>query len=232
MSADGHPQTDEERKSLRARATARYGLVLVLLLATFVLLICGLTSPWARVGTVALVCVTLLAAFAAAQVGRRLQHIARIAVALSMAISLAALWSDSDLGVAAVAIVNSLLVVVAPIAIASSIIRRRVIDGRAVLGALCIYVLLGLLWGFVYTAIGAIANEPFFVQTAHATTSEYTYFSFITMTTVGYGDFTAGNNLGRGCAAMEALVGQIYLVTVVALLVSNLGRGRDRPVDA
>src|SRR5512133_3177612 len=106
MGADAqeHEGTDGGRMSLRARATARYGVVLVLLLATFILLICGFTSRWARVGTVALVCVTLLAAFAAAQVGKRLQHIARVVVALSLVISLVALGSDSDVGVAAVAI--------------------------------------------------------------------------------------------------------------------------------
>jgi hypothetical protein len=207
-------------------------MVLVLLLATFILLVCGFAGPWARLGIVVLLCVTLLTAFAAAEVPARLMHVARIIVLLSLAISLAALGSNGDAAIAAVAIVNAMLVIVAPIAIASSIVRRRVIDGRAVLGALCIYVLLGLLWAFVFTAIGAISNEPFFVQETHATTSEYTYFSFITMTTVGYGDLTPANNVGRGGAALEALVGQIYLVTIVALLVSNLGRGRDRPVDA
>jgi ion channel len=214
--------------SWRARAVARYGLVLVLLLATFVLLVCGLTSPWARLATVALLCITLLTALAASQVPLRAQHAARFVVAVSIAVSLAGLGSHSDVGTASAAIVNALLVTVAPVAIAWSIVHRRTIDGRAVLGALCVYVLLGLLWAFVYTAVGAIEDEPFFVQEQHATTSEYTYFSFITMTTVGYGDLTPASNVGRGCAAMEALLGQIYLVTIVALLVSNLGRNRER----
>ncbi len=234
--SDGSDRGPGDGASWRSRATARYGVVLVLLLATFVLLTCGLDSEWARVATVALVCVTLLAALAAAEVGRRLQHLGRVVATLSLAITLVALGADTDAGVAAAAVVNAMLVVVAPIAIASSIVRRRVIDSRAVFGALCIYVLLGLLWAFVYTAVGAIDDRPFFVQEAHATTSEYTYFSFITMTTVGYGDLTPVGNLGRGFAAMEALLGQIYLVTIVALLVSNLGRGRahgeEHPVDA
>ena len=126
----------------------------------------------------------------------------------------------------AMAVVNALLVAVAPIAIASSVVRRRVIDVQTVLAALCIYVLLGMLWAFVFTAIGAFGSAAFFVQEAHPTSAEYLYFSFITQTTVGYGDLTAAGNLGRACAVLEALIGQIYLVTIVALLVSNLGRGR------
>jgi len=101
-----------------------------------------------------------------------------------------------------------------------------VVDIRTVLGAICIYVLLGLLWAFVYSAIGAIRSQPFFAQTQDATSAQYVYFSFVTLTTVGYGDLTAVGNFGRACAALEALLGQIYLVTVVALLVSNLGRRR------
>ena len=61
---------------------------------------------------------------------------------------------------------------------------------------------------------------------AGAPAVDFIYFSFTTLTTTGYGDFTAGTSLGRMLAISEALVGQIYLVSVVALLVANLGRER------
>ena len=60
------------------------------------------------------------------------------------------------------------------------------------------------------------------MQTAHATTPDFLYFSFITQTTVGYGDFTAEGDLGRALAVVEAMGGQLYLVTVIAVLVSRL----------
>ena len=73
------------------------------------------------------------------------------------------------------------------------------------------------------------------MQTAHATTPDFLYFSFITQTTVGYGDFTAAGDLGRALAVLEALTGQLYLVTIIAVLVSRLS-GRNiatpPPVDA
>jgi hypothetical protein len=112
------------------------------------------------------------------------------------------------------------------VVIARSILRRGVIDVHTVLGALCIYVFIGMLWAFLYNAIGALGSEPFFVQTRNVTTADYLYFSYVTQTTVGYGDFTAATGFGRALAVLEALTGQIYLVTVVALLVSNLGRTR------
>ena len=70
--------------------------------------------------------------------------------------------------------------------------RRRLIDVHTVLGALCIYVLIGMFWAFVFTAIGAFGSDPFFVQTSTPTSADYLYFAFVTLTTVGYGDLTAG----------------------------------------
>ena len=55
------------------------------------------------------------------------------------------------------------------------------------------------------------------------------YFSFTSLTTLGYGDFTARTNLGHTLSVSEALVGQIYLVTIVSLIVANLGRSRPAP---
>ena len=69
-------------------------------------------------------------------------------------------------------------------------------------------------------------SDPFFAQEASPTSASYLYFAYVTLTTVGYGDLTASGNLGRALAVLDALLGQIYLVTVVALLVSQLGRTR------
>jgi len=118
--------------------------------------------------------------------------------------------------------INVLLVGAAPIAIGRALYRRPVIDVRTVLGAICIYLLIGIMFAFLYGAIGAIDNEPFFSQTDHPGIQIYLYFSFVTQTTVGYGDFTAATDLGRTLATTEALLGQIYLVTVVAVLVSRM----------
>jgi len=121
-----------------------------------------------------------------------------------------------------------LLVATVPFVIARSLWRRGVVDIHTVMGAICIYVLLGMMFAFVYAAINAMSSGPFFVQTADATPPDFLYFSFITQTTVGYGDFTASGDLGRALAVLEALIGQLYLVTVIAVLVSRLN-ARARP---
>ena len=79
---------------------------------------------------------------------------------------------------------------------------------------------------FALTAV--IAGQPFFVQTSHPTAIDYIYFSFVTMTTVGYGDYTSALNVGRMLAVLEAIFGQLYLITVVSLVVQNLSTKRQR----
>ena len=74
-----------------------------------------------------------------------------------------------------------------------------------------------------------MTRAPFFVQTTAPASAEYVYFSYTTLATVGYGDFTAATSLGRMLVGLRGLVGQLYLVSAVALLVGNIGRSSARP---
>jgi len=106
--------------------------------------------------------------------------------------------------------------------------RRKAVTIEVVTGGLCVYLLLGLLFANVYGSLDHAGGGPFFAGGAPATVSNCVYFSFTTLATLGYGDFTARTNLGHTLSVAEALVGQLYLVTVVALVVGNLGRSTLR----
>jgi hypothetical protein len=104
-----------------------------------------------------------------------------------------------------------------------------VITGQSVLAAICIYLLLGLGYAAVYGVIGALDPAGLFGPTNLAQNNIVRmYYSFITLCTVGYGDFVPYANFTRMVAVTEALVGQVYLVTIVALLVSQVGHERPR----
>lgn len=124
------------------------------------------------------------------------------------------------------AVTSVLLTVLAMAAIVRRVRMHAEISLLTVLGAVCFYVLLGLTFAFVYESIGEFGSQPFFASEDAGTRSDYVYFSFITMATVGYGDLTAQGGLGKALAVTEGLLGQIYLVTAVAALVGNLGRAR------
>ena len=112
------------------------------------------------------------------------------------------------------------------------IVRRLsghlVVSIRTITGALSVYLLLGLFCTYMYVLVGDIRNDGFFAQPGPHTPVTYLYFSFVTLTTVGYGDYSAGSDVGRMMAVIEALVGQLYLVTVVAIVIGNVGRPRQR----
>ena len=226
-SSSGQPEDAMEQE-----AGYRFGAVLLLLFVTFVFMASGASGGWVRVVSVGLQGVTLLAALVASDVRPRLVRVAEIVVIVALASAIASLFvtSTSD-GNGAFFALSALLVAVAPIAIVRSMWRRQVVDLRTVLAAICIYVLIGMLAAFTFSAMGALGSGPFFVQTKHASIADFLYYSFATITTVGYGDFTAASGLGRESSVLEALVGQLYLVTVVALLVSNLSRVRNASAE-
>ncbi|MET0895350.1 MAG: potassium channel family protein [Acidimicrobiia bacterium] len=208
----------------------RFGAVLALLFATFVFMASGVDGAWARVVTVGLQGLTLLAALLASRTGRHLFRLASVVVLLAFISTVAsAFYSGSDGMDGVFFLLNVLLVAAAPVVIGRALWRRQVVDIHTVLGAICIYVLIGMLFAFVYASIGLIGDEAFFVQTSSANIADFLYFAFITLTTVGYGDFTAAHGLGRALSSVEALLGQIYLVTVVAVLVSRMAHGVRSP---
>ncbi len=138
----------------------RFGYVLVLLLCTYIVMAAGPPDDWARVTTVALQWLTLMAALLAARVGRRLFRIAGIVGSIALVSAIASIViSDSTDPTGIYFALNVLLVGAAPIVIASSLYRRRTVDVHTVAGAVCIYVLLGMMFSFAYAAIDAIDGQ-------------------------------------------------------------------------
>jgi 4-amino-4-deoxy-L-arabinose transferase-like glycosyltransferase len=209
----------------------RYGLLLAWLVVLFLVQGVSPGGPWQEVLITVLSASTLILALRAGEVRWRLgQLAATVGTALVVLVTLLAATGTSN--TAAARLASGLLIAVAPPAVAVGVIRGLRERGRttiqAVLGVLCLYLLIGMFCSFVYGAIDNLGGAPVFVNGVMATTSHCLYFSFATLTTVGFGDVTTRTDLGHTIAVTEALVGQIYLVTVVALLVSDLGRRGDR----
>ena len=175
---------------------------------------------------------SLVLAFRAAEVRQPL-FAGAVAIAVSIvAISVARAFG-ADIGEGASRAMNAALVALAPPAVVIAVVRDLRSSGEvrlsAVMGVLSLYMLIGLAFAFTYGAIDRFGNDPFFADGDLATASNCIYFSFTTLTTVGYGDFVAITSLGHTLAVFEMLIGQIYLVTVVSLIVGNLGRPARRP---
>lgn len=206
----------------RLRTPDSYGLVLALIVLSLLVDAVAPASPWVSLLAYLLRGGLLLLVLATSQAQPRVIRWAAVAVVVAFVAAIA----DQALGTAAVTFgLEAALVALALIAIARRIERYRQVDQRTILAALCVYLLFAMLAASLFLTLDTVTEEGFFVQDA-GTRMDFLYFSFVTLTTLGYGDLTPAGDLARMMAVVEALIGQLYLVTVVALIVGNLGQER------
>lgn len=137
----------------------------------------------------------------------------------------------TDWGRAIAAIFSAALTAGVIIRIFGRVVDAPVVDRRTVINAITVYLMIGLLFSYIFLAVAALDGGEFFVQGRQPTTT-YLYFSYITLATIGYGDFTPAHTAGRFLAVAEGLMGQLYLVTILAVIVSNLGAKRKPPSES
>jgi Ion channel len=211
----------------RRRASHSYGFVLALILASFLFTAGGPDrSSWGVGVLVMLQSATLIAALWTSGIGRTTVRpaIALAGAAATVAVVQVLVGGDTLTGLAG--LTNALLVVAVGIVIGVGVLDQQMVNRQSIIGAVCIYLLIGMLFTFVYGAVAVLGSGNFFAQGTDGTPSVRLYFSFVTLATLGYGDYTASGDLGHTLAVVEALLGQLYLVTVVALVVGRLHHAR------
>ncbi len=128
-------------------------------------------------------------------------------------------------------ILVGLLAVTVFVRLLAWVLTRRWADSNVVFASICVYLLLGLVFGFIYTQIASLEPEAFeppqFVQDTRD--SALFYYSLVTVSTLGFGDIVPVATAVRGLTVLEAVFGQIYLVVLVARLVGmHIGRRQAR----
>jgi hypothetical protein len=212
----------------RVRASHSYGLVLALIVIVFVFTSVAPNSDWADSTLVLLQAATLVMALYTSGLAEADSKFSLALVALSAASAVALLIFGGNGFAALVGILSGVLTVATIASVALGVVDQGEANVKAVTGAVCVYLLIGLLFVFLYSVIAILGAGDFFAQGTDGTRSLRLYFSFVTLATLGYGDYTAAGELGRTLAVVEALFGQLYLVTVIAVLVSRM---RDRRPD-
>jgi hypothetical protein len=210
---------------MRAKALG-YGVVLLLVVASIALQMSFAASDFSRFATIALQAATLVAAVRASGVRRAGTRAAALVAVAAVVASVVTWVIRGDIPQVPSAVVNGLLVAVAPVAIARGLLhdlsRERKVTVATLAGVLSIYLLAGMFFSFLYGVVGAVDPDALFSELAKSNREDQLYFSFVTLCTVGYGDLTPAGSLPRAFAVAEMLTGQIYLVTIVSLIVGNL----------
>jgi hypothetical protein len=211
----------------RLRASHSYGFVLLMIFASFVL-----TAAWPEDATwsegvlLLLQSATLAVALWTSGLGRAAIVPSVLLAVIGIAVAAVQILSGGDTLTGAAALLNALLLVAVGVVIGVGVFDQRAVNRQSILGAICIYLLIGMLFTFVYGAVAALGSGDFFANGTDGTPSLRQYFSYVTLATIGYGDYTPATDLGHTLAVVEALLGQLYLVTVVAVIVGRLHSGR------
>ena len=201
----------------------RYGILLILLVinyATLILLADGVLASLVGALTIS---VTAVFAVDVSKASRRVRIIVRCMVLTVpvMFILYDVLPSETR---ALLYLTFAIVLAATPVLVLLRIVGHEKVDMATLLAALDIYILIGLIFSLFYIGCSHLAGaSPFFAQPGHKDRSDFVYFSYIVLTTVGFGDLTPVSKVARTLVVTEALIGQVFLVTAVARVVALFG---------
>jgi hypothetical protein len=216
----------EEAPNLRG--AGRYPLLLALVLIDVVLPFVLPANAWGTLVSTPVVAATLVIGLVTAGAPRRVTIAALTAGAcITLFAVLEVALDTTRLQGVGFFLLAAMLLVTPPLILRRIFAERRV-TLRILFGAVSVYVLIGLTFAYLFVGVHR-ATGSFFTQSGSHSPADFVYFSFITMTTVGYGDLTPATGLARVLSLLEAMLGQVFLVTAVALLVSLYGQHTRGP---
>ena len=204
-------------------AAYRYGIVFLLTLAVVVFIILASESALSRAVSFALIAGALLVVAGTSRERSDVRH-RRLLVGgvVTLLLTIAIIVDVIPRSVAL--LLSGLLALAIPVTLARGLlrlVRTRGATTQAVAGALAVYLLLGLTFAFGVGFLAAVGSGNYFAQGTSGDASTNLYYSFTVLTTTGFGDFTAAHHAGRALAVVEMLVGQLYLVTVIGVLIGR-----------
>jgi hypothetical protein len=197
----------------------RYGLLLLVLISTYLLSAFG-TGKLAGDLQVLLFLAILMLALRTSPLPRRWTWPVAAVALTGSAAAFGVSVTGSDLGEGAADLWKGLILLLTAVLIVRRVLARATVTMQSIYGALSAYIVIGLMFAAFYAAIEHLGAAAFFANGQTASVQTFQYFSFTTLTTLGYGDFTAAGNGGRAVAVMEAMTGQVFLATLVARLVA------------
>jgi hypothetical protein len=202
------------------RVSDAFGLVLVLVLATYVLTSLLSNRGWSAVVLTLATSLTSVVALTSSHARAGLIRLAIWLSALTVLLAVVAAASGERTWLNFASAIQISLLAVAMGAVMHRVLTTSEVGSRTILGAISVYTVLGILFTFLYGTVERIQSGAFFEGVAHPAGSDFLFFSYTTLTTTGYGNLVPGGQPGRMLAGLEMMIGQIFLVTLVAGLVS------------
>jgi hypothetical protein len=211
----------EERWTQRAeRVRDAFGLVLILVLVSYVLGSLLTNHSWSAVVLCIATSATSIVALTSAHARPRLVRAAIWLSGLTILLAVIAAASGADVWLDLASLVQVCLLAVAMGAVLARVLTTAEVNLRTILGAISVYTVLGILFSFVYDGVARLQGGSFFESHVTSHHGDFLFFSYTTLTTTGYGNLVPAAQPGKMIAGLEMMFGQIFLVTLVAGLVS------------
>jgi hypothetical protein len=207
----------------------RYGSLLMILVVTYLLSAFTAGSLVSAVQVLLFLAVVLIALRTGRFPRKTGQVIAVGLLVGSAAAGILQLVDQHGVGGALASLWTAMILLLAVFFIVRQVLAQPEITVESIYGVLSAYMMIGLIFSAVYVAMWKFggSGQSFFADGTLPNTKIFQYFSFTTLTTLGYGDFTAAGDGGRAVAVLEAIIGQMFLATLVARLVAGF-RWSDR----
>jgi hypothetical protein len=202
------------------RARDAFGLVLVLVLVTYVLTSLLGNHGWAAVVLIGATSATSVVALTSSHSPPGAIRGAIWLSGLTIVLAAVAAVTGAHIWLNLASATQITLLAVAMAAVLRRVVTTAEVGSRTIVGALSVYAVLGILFTFLYGTIDRIQSTPFFEGHPNPGDSDFIFFSYTTLTTTGYGDLVPAGQVGRMVSGLEMMLGQIFLVTLVAGLVS------------
>ena len=202
------------------RVSDAFGLVFALVLATYVLTSVLSNHGWPAVVLTVATSATSVVALTSSHAHAKVVRAALWLSLLSILLAVVAAASDDRTWLNFASAVQIGLLAVAMGAVLRRVVTAPEVGFRTILGAISVYAVLGILFTFAYGMVDRLQGGPFFENLASPSGSDFIFFSYTTLTTTGYGNLVPAAQPGRMIAGLEMMIGQIFLVTLVAGLVS------------
>ena len=222
MTADGSGE------SAAGAPQYRYFVVLGMMLVAVVFLIAAPTANWSRGLAVGIEGAALVLSVATSHERRSVRQRKAVVLAVVMIVAVV-LIGVGDAPRWLIALLAVFLTAGIPIALVRGLLRLlrdRGVTVHAVAGSLAIYLSIGLIFAWVIGFVAVVGSASYFAQHTNGTQGDKVYYSFTVLTTTGFGDFTPATPAGHAIAVIEMLTGQLYLVTVIGLLIGNFASRR------
>ena len=204
------------RRSLRGDSYGTLLFMIVLLIATVPLE----TYTWGKVVTAVVAAGMLLVAYHTSKVSVGLLRLAWAVSAVVVTIAVVEAFNEMPRLSALASFSMALLVLLAPFVVMRRIFGHEKVAIETLVGAICVYVLFGLAFTYMYGFVDKVQDGGFFIELTDPSSIDFVFFSYTTLTTTGYGDLTPAGSIGRVLAVFEMLVGVLYLATTISRLVS------------